>query len=109
MDFIRAIAIVLVFEGGDNHIAEDLGGRTKYGLSQRQYPNLDFDNLTKEDAIAIYKRDYWDRFNIESYPPHLRFVMFDMYINGGAGVVLQRAINGKAGKKVLAVDGKIGP
>ncbi len=62
-DFSPAIAKTLAREGGarftDN--PDDRGGATKYGLSQRAYPNLDIRNLTEAQARDLYKRDYWDR------------------------------------------------
>ena len=61
--FDPAVAKTLIREGGarftDN--PDDRGGATKYGISQRAYPNLDIANLTEDQAKAIYKRDYWDK------------------------------------------------
>src|SRR5208283_461080 len=37
----------------------DAGGATKFGISSKAYPNLDIKKLTRDDAIAIYYRDYW--------------------------------------------------
>lgn len=62
-DFNQAIAKILAAEGGATvtEIAGDAGGLTKYGISQRAYPNIDIRNLTERQAGDIYKRDYWDR------------------------------------------------
>src|SRR5215468_2796972 len=61
--FDLAVAKTLIREGGarftDN--PDDRGGATKYGISQRAYPNEDIANLTEDQAKAIYKQDYWDR------------------------------------------------
>lgn len=32
---------------------------TKYGISAREFPNLDIENLTKDAAIQIYIEGYW--------------------------------------------------
>ncbi len=49
---------------------KDPGGVTKYGISKRSYPELDIENLTRDQAIAIYFRDYWVK-------PHFDEIMFD--------------------------------
>jgi lysozyme family protein len=63
----------------------DKGGPTKYGISQRAYPNLDIKNLTKEQAIEIAKRDYWDKNKIDQLDPSLREIHFDTAFNKGSG------------------------
>lgn len=62
-DFERAIVKTLAHEGGSKFTDDptDNGGATKYGISQRAYPQLDIRNLTEHQAREIYKRDYWDR------------------------------------------------
>jgi len=62
-DFDRAFEKTLKFEGGGeiSDDASDAGGLTKWGISQRAYPDVDIRALTKEQAKEIYKRDYWDR------------------------------------------------
>lgn len=57
--FDLAIDTVLLNEGGYVDDPNDKGGATNFGLSQRTYPNLDIKNLTKEQAIGIYKKDFW--------------------------------------------------
>lgn len=63
----------------------DKGGATKYGISQKAYPDLDIKNLTKEQAIEIAKRDYWDKNNIEKLDPSIREIYFDTAFNKGSG------------------------
>jgi len=62
-DFNIAIPKTLAREGGSKFtdIQGDAGGATKYGISQRAYPNEDIRNLTEARAREIYRRDYWDR------------------------------------------------
>jgi lysozyme family protein len=61
--FEEAILKTLANEGGAKYTEDpaDRGGATKYGISQRAYPQLDIRNLTEAQARDIYKRDYWDR------------------------------------------------
>jgi len=63
----------------------DKGGATKYGISQRAYPDLDIKNLTKEQAIEIAKRDYWDKNQIDKLDPAIREIHFDTAFNKGSG------------------------
>ena len=57
--FEIAIELVLAHEGGYMSDPSDPGGATNFGISQRAYPHLNIAALTRDDAIAIYKRDYW--------------------------------------------------
>src|SRR5690606_2973445 len=60
--FLHAVEVVLEHEGGYVHDPHDPGGETKFGISKRQYPDLDIANLTREQAIEIYRRDWWDKY-----------------------------------------------
>jgi lysozyme family protein len=68
-----------------HNVKGDKGGATKYGISQRAYPDLDIKNLTKEQAIEIAKRDYWDKNQIDKLDPALREIHFDTAFNKGSG------------------------
>ena len=59
-DFDDAFDILLKFEGGYVDNPDDGGGPTKYGISQRSYPDIDIESLTKEEAKEIYRKDYWE-------------------------------------------------
>ena len=61
----------------------DRGGPTKYGISQRAYPKLDIKNLTREQAIELAKKDYWDKNKIDQLDPSLREIHFDTAFNKG--------------------------
>jgi len=50
---------VLKHEGGYVNDPDDKGGETKYGITKYRYPDLDIKNLTRSQAIAIYKRDFY--------------------------------------------------
>lgn len=96
---------VLAREGGLVNDPNDPGGLTKFGISQRQYPTLDIASLTREDAVAIYFRDYWQPSRAASLPPPLDLYLFDGAVNQGIGPSVRRL--------QLAVgavqDGVIGP
>lgn len=104
MTFDDAVALVLGHEGGYVDHPSDPGGKTKYGISQRAYPHLDIARLTVDDAIAIYRRDYWDRMRMDVLPDVVRADLFDTAVNSGPGTaarLLQRAVG-------VAEDGVIG-
>lgn len=105
MNFDEAFERLLGNEGGLVNNPADPGGLTKWGISQRSYPDLDIRNLTEVDARAIYKRDYWDKLAADQYDGALGFQLFDTAVNSGvrnAARMLQRAAN-------VADDGVVGP
>ena len=59
MSFYIEIENVIKHEGGYVNDPSDPGGETKYGISKKAYPKVDIKNLTLDDAIEIYKDDYW--------------------------------------------------
>ena len=102
--FDTIMSIVIGHEGGYVDNASDPGGRTKYGISQRSYPDVDIAQLSLEGAKAIYKRDYFDRLSLDVADPGLALVAFDAAVNNGVGQAarwLQAALG-------VAVDGVIG-
>ena len=91
-------------EGGAQ-LVHDSGGATKWGISQRAYPSLDIEHLTREQAEAIYHRDYWQPLRADEMPPALALCVFQAGVNMGcnpAALALQRAAG-------VAQDGRIGP
>src|SRR5690625_2843852 len=71
------------WSGGQKGVGELRG--TKYGISAMSYPHLDITSLTVDDAISIYRRDYWDAINGDDLPPALAVVAFDAAVNSGVG------------------------
>jgi lysozyme family protein len=107
-DFGPAVAKTLIREGGSRFTdnADDRGGATKYGISQRAYPNLDIANLTEDGARAIYKRDYWDKVCGDLLKSQaVAENVFDTAVNMGSTTAtkLVQMILG------IAIDGKFGP
>jgi lysozyme family protein len=83
--FDAAVASVLRHEGGLSDPPDDPGGLTNMGISLRSYPHLGREgilNLTRDDAIEIYRRDYWD--GIPAHlPDSVRWFAFDTAVNSG--------------------------
>lgn len=82
-DWDRAIDFVLKWEGGYSDNPNDPGGETNYGISKRSYPQLDIKNLTRDQAVTIYQRDYWQRSGAANLPWPLNIVHFDSAVNCG--------------------------
>lgn len=111
-NFRQAVDAVLGLEGGYVHDPDDPGGETKFGISKRSYPNVDIRNLTREDAVQIYRRDFWEpnRYG-QIGDPRLAAKVFDMAVNMGsrtANRLLQHACNRTVGRPVEE-DGILGP
>lgn len=89
-DFDRAVKNVLEREGVLSDDPSDAGGLTKFGISQKSYPNLDIALLTKEQAIEIYRRDYWERSGAAKVNSQLiAEELFDTAVNMGNGTAIQ--------------------
>ena len=58
---------------------------TKYGISAMSYPHLDIKNLTRAEAAAIYRRDYWDQAGCHTLPAGPDLPIFDVLVNSGPG------------------------
>ena len=82
-NFDRAFAIVVGIEGGYVNDPKDPGGETKYGISKRQYPNIDIKNLSLQQARDIYQRDYWNTHGLDSLEYGKALLVFDTAVNGG--------------------------
>jgi lysozyme family protein len=77
---------------------------TKFGIAANTYPNLDIKNLTRTQAIAIYRRDFWEAAKCDKLAPVVAFQLLDGAVNSGikqATRWLQRAVK-------VADDGMIG-
>lgn len=111
--FVCAVDAVIRHEGGGmvHRVLGDRGGTTKWGVSQRAYPQVDIETLSREEAVEIYHRDYWVAVGCPMFKSvALQLRVFDLAVNVGveqAGKLLQNAL-GDSGCAVL-VDGKVGP
>jgi lysozyme family protein len=103
MSFDRAVVFVLEQEGGEVNDPNDPGGWTKYGISQRAYPDVDIPGLMIEEAKAIYRRDYWDK--LPQLPNPVKLLAFDFGVNAGIG----RAVKSLQAAIGVKVDGYWGP
>lgn len=113
-DFDKALARILVYEGGKVNDPQDPGGKTNQGVTQRTYNAwmrqqgkmpLDVYNIPDASRDAIYKGEYWDQIQGDVLPVGLDLVVFDAAVNSGPGQAtkwLQACLVG------IDVDGVLG-
>lgn len=103
--FQKAVARVLLAEGGYVNDPHDPGGETNFGISKRSYPGEDIRNLTPARATEIYYRDYWQAVRGDELPFAVAVVLFDCAVNQGVRTSI-RFLQDALG---VTVDGVIGP
>lgn len=113
-NFDRALAAVLVHEGGYVNDPQDPGGATNKGVTQvvyddwRQRQGLakrSVRQLADDELKAIYRREYWDRIKGDDLPSGVDYATFDFAVNSGVSRAA-RFLQTAAG---VAADGSIGP
>lgn len=83
VEFDRDVKITLGFEGGTNADPVDRGGLTKFGVNEKQYPDVRRPDFDVHDALAIYFKDYWIKSGCNEMPYPLSMVVFDCAVNCG--------------------------
>ncbi len=122
MQTVRQIAEEIVArEGGYVNDPDDPGGATKYGVTIHTLRRLGLDltgdgtvgvadvrALSREQAVDIFIRHYFERPRLSDMPAALQASLFDMYVNAGGNAVkiLQRLLCDMGYS--IAVDGAIG-
>ena len=112
-NFQKALAAVLVHEGGFVNNPKDPGGMTNLGCTKavwEEHCGHDVDEkvmraLTPNDVGPLYKRKYWDKVCGDDLPAGVDYVVFDAAINSGPG----RAAKWLQACVGVEVDGGIGP
>ena len=93
-NFDTSFAVTLQWEGGYSNDADDPGGPTCLGITQKEYnawraehgqPLQSVRWITHDEAKAIYKNKYWDAINCDSLPAGLDLAAFDCAVNNGIG------------------------
>lgn len=96
---------IIQHEGGYVNNPADPGGETRWGISKAQYPSIDIQHLTLDEAAAIYARDYWRPLLLDQVNSmRLRWKIFDIAVQRGpvkAAMVVQGILG-------VPQDGKIG-
>lgn len=123
MQSVRQIAKEIVArEGGFVNDPDDPGGATNFGVTihtmRRLGLDLDRDGrvtvgdvraLTRQNAIEIFEKYYFEEPLIARLPDALHATVFDMYVNAGGNAIkiLQRLLRDMG--HAVSVDGVLGP
>lgn len=112
-NFPKALAAVLVHEGGYVFHPSDPGGETNLGCTKtvwEEHCGHPVDTkamkaLTPNDVAPLYKNKYWDKIKGDDLPAGVDYVVFDAAINSGPG----RAAKWLQACVGVEPDGGIGP
>lgn len=120
--FKKALKKTLEFEGVYSDHKYDSGGKTKFGIIEKEARRHGYKGSMKEMPLSfaekIYKSDYWDKLKLDQVAekyPDIAIELFDTAVNMGVGTsakFLQKALNlmNRNGKSWsdISVDGVIG-
>lgn len=115
--FLIYIDRILAHEGGYVNHPRDIGGETNWGITKRTAQANGFQGdmrfLSREQAIEIYRKAFWEAYQCDKLPSALAFQYFDACINNGYGnaaKMLQRACgvvaDGMVGERTLEAANK---
>lgn len=79
--------------GGKVGVGELKG--TNCGVSAASYPDLDIENLTKDQIMEIYHDDWYVKLSIMEYPSEFQYQVFDAMVHHGSwhtSKMIQRAV-----------------
>ena len=123
-NFPKALAAVLVHEGGFVNNPKDPGGMTNLGVTKRVWEEwkgqavdeAEMRALTPEKVAPLYKAKYWDMVHGDQLPSGVDLCVFDCAVNSGvkrAAKFLQRAVgvddDGVIGRGTLAAVEALAP
>ena len=106
--FELALDRTLAHEGGHVSDPEDPGGETNFGISKRQFPDINLAALTREQASYLYRQFYWRFDHVQSQLVANK--LFDLSVNLGLPLAIRlcQAALGDLGAP-LAIDSLLGP
>ena len=112
--FPRALALVLIHEGGFVNHPADPGGATNRGVTQGTYnawrrrqghEPRSVRDITDQEVAAIYRAGFWDAIRADQLPPGVAYAVFDAAVNSGPG----RAVRWLQAEVGARQDGIVGP
>lgn len=104
----KMLDLLIEREGGLVDHPNDPGGLTKYGISQRRFPNEDIRNLTIPRAKELYVEHFVRPYRIDEFRnEQLAELLLDWVVNGGPAVrslqqLLAVDVDGVVGNETLA-------
>ena len=70
-------------EGGYNATDGNTGAPVNMGINKKFHPEVDVKNMTRDQALGIYKKEYWDEINADALSPAAAKIAFDAAVNQG--------------------------
>jgi lysozyme family protein len=116
-EFDLAVEKTLALEGWGKLVNDrfDSGGLTRWGISQKSYPEENIDQLTREHALELYRRDFWHPLYDQIADQEIANELFDFGVNTSARGwpklavrILQEAVRYLVVGPVV-IDGMFGP
>jgi len=84
-NFDKSINVLFRIEGYESNNPVDKGGYTKYGLASRYHTDIDFEKLTREKAVEIYRERYWKPLKCDELEYPIDMVLFVQGVHLGVG------------------------
>lgn len=103
--FVAAVNYTIDTLEGGGRLTRDTGGATRFGISKRGNPDVDVENLTRDDAVRLYHERYWLPARCDQLPAALALQFFVAYVNMPPKVAV-RLLQAALG---VEQDGRIGP
>jgi murein L,D-transpeptidase YcbB/YkuD len=111
--FDRCVEVTLAQEGGFTQLPNDPGGATNFGITLATLQGWqgsptgvdDIRNLTRQEAVEIYRANYWLPARCDDLPSGIDMMVFDCGVNSGVRTsvrMLQRVVG-------VTEDGSLGP
>lgn len=109
MDIDLALQKVIQHEGGYVNNAADHGGPTKYGITQKDMPNSNIQDITVADAIGYYKENYVKPLYAQINDQALGEKIVDMGVLFGVKTAVRMLQTSMESEAHLVSDGDFGP
>lgn len=116
--FNKIIPLIKKIEGDKTvDSPSDLGGLTKYGISQNANPDIDVANLSEEQAMEFLETKFWNKYHLfqimnQGIANQLFFMLINMdpiqaiklvqiAINACGGLIIKVDVDGILGEKTF--------
>jgi hypothetical protein len=81
--FQTAVNLVLTKEGGYNDKDGHSNSPVNFGINQKANPDIDVKNLTRDQAVEIYRQRYWNPIGGDNLSPSVATFAMDTAVNMG--------------------------
>lgn len=105
MNFQQVMDFILSLEGPYSNDPNDPGKETNFGISKAKHPEVDVRGLTRDQAIALYYKDYWVPIHGQELAASNCLIIMDCAVNQG----VDRAIKLLQRQLHVTEDGDFGP